>query len=347
MDINTRMPVDRPHVTVNSPNQLPEMLQELKEQLPGFAALEGVCGITLNGGCSRGYADEYSEIDLVFYVEEGQYRMWTGGQSPLPLGITRIGRYLYDIKAVSLEEELQKTWDSTALWDLSYARILYDPEGQIAGLVRTKLAERPGRLQAEGLMFNCWWHYRLAGDIWLHRGDTVQGHAMLNTAAVQLIEALFTANREYVPHSKWLIHLSRTLSWTPAGWEESLPELMGTGDFSVESLSSRQAAIARYWNEIDVYLISRECPEYPLNMMHKTFYDLLKLLLAHNTLPITEWTARAGLSMLPAEPFIRFTSIDGDRIIIDKNRFLSVAPGELYAWHASILVQLHTELGKG
>ncbi|AIQ44661.1 hypothetical protein R70723_01100 [Paenibacillus sp. FSL R7-0273] len=347
MDINTHVPVDRPHVTVNSLNLLPEMLKELKERLPGFAALEGVCGITLNGGCSRGYADEFSEIDLVFYLEAGQYTLWSGGQSPLPLGITRIGWYLYDIKAVSLEEELRKTWDSTALWDLSYARTLYDPEGQIAGLVRTKLAERPGRLQAEGLMFSCWWHYRLAGDIWLHRGDPVQGHAMLNTAAVQLIEALFIANREYVPHSKWLIHLSRTLPWTPAGWEEGLLKIMGTGDFSLESLSSRQAAISRYWNEIDAYLISRECPEYPLNIMHKTFYDLLNLLLAQDTLTVADWTARADLSMLSAEPFIRFTSVTGDQINIDKRKFLSIAPGDLYSWHASILSQLHTELGEG
>lgn len=338
------MNMNRPYVTVTSLNLLPGMLKELDERLPGFTALEGVCGITLNGGCSRGYADALSEIDLVFYLEARQYALWTGGCSPLPLGITRIGGYLYDIKAVSLEDELGKTWDSTALWDLSYARILYDPDGHIAGLIRTKLAERPGRLQAEGVMFSCWWHYRLAGDIWLHRGDTVQGHAMLNTAAAQLIEALFTANGEYVPHPKWLFHLSRTLQWTPAGWETGLMRIMDTGDFSPASLKNRQAAIDHYWHETDTYLISLECPGYPLHVMHKTFYDLLKLLLSHEALPVEAWTARAGLSLLSAEPFIRFTSVAGDRITVNKHKFFSISPGELYDWHASILNQLHSEL---
>lgn len=78
-----------------------------------------------------------------------------------------------------------------------------------------KLADPPRRLQAEGPLFQCWWYFRLAGDIWIHRGDTVQGHAMLNKAATQLIEALFSANCEHVPHEKWLIHFSRSLAWTP------------------------------------------------------------------------------------------------------------------------------------
>ncbi|MNE94496.1 hypothetical protein D3C80_1924640 [compost metagenome] len=78
--------------------------------------------------------------------------------------------------------------------------------------------------------------------------------------------------------------------------------------------------------------------------MHKTFYDLLKLLLSHDTLPVEVWTVRAGLSLLSAEPFIRFTSVAGDRITVNKHKFLSISPGELYPWHASILNQLQGEL---
>ncbi|QSF45332.1 DUF4037 domain-containing protein [Paenibacillus tianjinensis] len=252
--------MSRPYVTVTSPNLLDSILKELHNRIQDFTALDGVCGITLNGGCSRGYADELSEIDLVLYLEAGQYELWNNGCSPISLGITKRGEYLYDIKISSLDEELQKPWDSVALWDLSYARILYDPSGQIAKLMRTKLAQRPERLQAEGPMFNCWWHFRLAGDIWLHRGDIVQGHAMMNKAATQLVEALFSANREYVPHAKWLIHLSRTLPWTPAGWETGLMQIMSTGDCSRESLITRQAAIEHYWSEVDAYIISQECP---------------------------------------------------------------------------------------
>ncbi|WP_054943318.1 DUF4037 domain-containing protein [Paenibacillus ihuae] len=336
--------MSRPHVTVTSPNLLDSMQKELHNRLQDFTALDGVCGITLNGGCSRGYADELSEIDLVLYLEDGQHGQWSNGRSPLPLGITKLGEYLYDIKISNLNEEQKKPWDSVALWDLSYARILYDPSGQIARFMSEKLAQRPERMQVEGLMFNCWWHFRLAGDIWLHRGDILQGHAMMNTAATQLIEAVFIANREYVPHAKWLIHLSRTLPWTPAGWEAGLMQIMSTGDCSRESLITRQAAIQRIWSEVDAYIISQECPGYPLNIMHKTFYDLLELLLAHDNLTLETWTGRMTLSMLSAEPFIRFTTVTEDLIIVDKHKFMSIRPADLYAWHSAIVEQLHAEL---
>jgi hypothetical protein len=78
--------------------------------------------------------------------------------------------------------------------------------------------------------------------------------------------------------------------------------------------------------------------------MHKTFYDLLEFLLAHDTIPLEIWTRRMGLSMLSAEPFIRFTTVTEDRIIVDKHKFMSILPCDLYAWHSAIVGQLHAEL---
>lgn len=334
----------RPYVNLTSRNRIQDFQSEISRRLDDFTALDGVCGITLNGGLSRGYGDELSEIDLVLYLEARSYALWSGGQSPLPLGITRTGGFLYDIKIVSLEEEQQKHWDGVALWDLSYARILYDPSGRIAQLTDAKLADRPLRLQAEGPLFQCWWYYRLAGDIWIHRGDPVQGHAMLNMAAVQLTGALFLANREYVPHEKWLIHLSRTLAWTPPDWEAHLVAIMSTGDMSLNSLITRQSAIERLWEEVDTYIISLERPQYPLNVMHVTFYDLLKLLLATGTLPVHEWTRRISLSVLSSEPFIRFASLHQDHISVDKRKLLALNPEDLYSWHAAIVKQVLAEI---
>lgn len=334
----------RPYVNLTSRNRIQEFQSEIGLRLDDFAALDGVCGITLNGGLSRGYGDELSEIDLVFYLEACCYARWSGGQSPLPLGITRIGGYLYDIKIVNLEEEQHKHWDGTALWDLSYAAILFDPSGKIAQLMDAKLADRPERLQAEGPLFQCWWYFRLAGDIWIHRGDIVQGHTMLNSAAVQLIGALFLANREYVPHEKWLIHLSRSLAWTPPDWEARLLEIMNTGDFSHQSLIRRQTAIERLWEEVDAYIISQERPGYALNVMHVTFYDLLKLLLLQDPLPIDEWTRRMSLSVLSSEPFIRFISLEHDHITVDREKLLTLNPEELYSWHSAIVKQVLAEI---
>ncbi|AIQ38816.1 hypothetical protein MKZ24_03420 [Paenibacillus sp. FSL R7-0297] len=105
----------RPYVNLTSKNRIQDFQNEISRRLDYFSSLDGVTGITLNGGLSRGYGDELSEIDLVFYLETGSYQLWSGGQSPLPLGITRIGDYLYDIKILDLKEEQQKQWDSVAL----------------------------------------------------------------------------------------------------------------------------------------------------------------------------------------------------------------------------------------
>lgn len=122
---------------------------------------------------------------------------------------------------------------------------------------------------------------------------------------------------------------------------------MGTGDFSRHSLITRQAAIEHVWEEVDAYIISMERPEYQLNVMHVTFYDLLKLLLLEDPLPVTEWTKRISLSVLSGEPFIRFASVQRDHIIVDKEKLLILSPEELYSWHSAIVKQLLAEIRNG
>lgn len=334
----------RPYVILKSENKIDDFMLALQNNIKKFEALEGVCGITLNGGMSRGYADYLSEIDIVIYLDKKNYELWNNGKSPIPIGITMMEKYLYDIKILNLEEEKQKSWDSVALWDLSYAEILYDPNGEIKKLVNNKLMNKPEPLQAEGLLFSCWWYFRLAGDIWIHRGDTLQGHYILNNAVTKLVEALFIANGEYIPHEKWIIHFSRTLPWTPIQWERRLLEVMSTGDLSLQSLIKRQHAIEKLWEEVDLYIVKKECPHLDLRVMQKTFYDLLKLLLKNDFITVEEWNKNASLSLLSREPFASFATVTDEKIVIDKKKVLSTKPEELYYWHYEILEKALSEI---
>lgn len=334
----------RPYVRLKSENKIDDFMRALQNNIKKFESLEGVCGITLNGGMSRGYADYLSEIDIVIYLDKRNYELWNNGRSPIPIGITMMEKYLYDIKILNLEEEKQKSWDSVALWDLSYAEILYDPNGEIKKLVSDKLMNIPEPLQAEGLLFSCWWYFRLAGDIWIHRGDTLQGNYILNNAVSKLVEALFIANGEYIPHEKWIIHFSRTLSWTPIQWETRLLEAMSTGDLSLQSLIKRQVAIEKLWEEVDLYIVKKECPNFKLRVMQKTFYDLLKLLLKNDFITVEEWNKNASLSLLSQEPFVSFVTVTDEKIVIDKEKVLSIKPEELYYWHYEILEKALSEI---
>ncbi|HBL07117.1 MAG TPA: hypothetical protein DDZ33_09380 [Clostridium sp.] len=248
------------------------------------------------------------------------------------------------MKILNLEEEKQKSWDSIALWDLSYAKILYDPNGEIKKFVRDKLINKPEPLQAEGLLFDCWWYFRLAGDIWIHRGDTVQGHYMMNNAVTKLVEALFIVNGEYIPHEKWIINFSRTLSWTPTQWETRILKVMSTGDLSLESLINRQSVIEKLWEEIDLYIVKKECPHFKLRVMQKSFYDLLKLLFENDFVTVEEWSENASLSFLSGEPFFSFVTIKNGKIIVDKEKAFSIKPEDLYYWHYEILEKVLLEI---
>jgi len=315
----------RPYVNLKSENKINDFMLELQNSIKKLKSLEGVIGITLNGGMSRGYVDYLSEIDIVIYLDKENYELWNNGKSPIPIGITMAQKYLYDIKILNLEEEKQKSWDSIALWDLSYAKILYDPNGEIK-------------------KFDCWWYFRLAGDIWIHRGDTVQGHYMMNNAVTKLVEALFIVNGEYIPHEKWIINFSRTLSWTPTQWETRILKVMSTGDLSLESLINRQSVIEKLWEEIDLYIVKKECPHFKLRVMQKSFYDLLKLLFENDFVTVEEWNENASLSFLSGEPFFSFVTIKNGKIIVDKEKAFSIKPEDLYYWHYDVLEKALSEI---
>ena len=326
----------RPSVQISTPNHLAELRQHLDTHLPQLKALPGVLGITLNGGMSRGFADHLSEIDVTLYLDTPTHDRWQSGMAPIATGITMIDGQLYDIKAVSLEHEQNRTWEAVALWDMSYAEILYDPRGKIAALLADKLTEYPHPTSAGGYLFGAWWHYRLAGDIWLHREDALQGHMMLNQAVVELLKALFTANGEYVPHEKWLLHMSNSLSWTPADWRARLAQALSS-DATLESLKQRQSIIDSLWHDIDSYIIAHYAPGLPVDMTQKWFYDLLKRLADQGTMPVDDWQAVAGLDLLNQAPFHHVTASDGDTITLLRDQLLALTPDDLYIWHYQII----------
>lgn len=326
----------RPAVRIDAPNLLDHLRRHLDAILPRFKALPGVVGITLNGGMSRGYADALSEIDVTLFLDPAAYAAWQGGRAPLETGITRIDGMLYDLKYVDLAAETAREWGQVDLWDLSYAEILHDPTGALADLFAQKLASRPDPAEASGPLFSAWWHYDLAGTIWLRRGDTLQGHMMLNHAVENVITALFLVNREYVPHEKWLIHMSRSLDWTPAHWETRLADAMRV-DATLDSLRARQVVIAGLWDEIDRCAVERCAPGLPVRLMQKSFYDWLARLAEQGQMPLAEWESFAPLSMLTMAPFGHVVTVEDDTIRLDRAKLLALSPDEVYRWHFEIV----------
>ena len=227
-------------------------------------------------------------------------------------------------------------------WDFSYAEVLYDPRGALAALREVKLIP-PEPEEAAGPLFSAWWHFELAGTIWLRRQDAPQGHLMLNHAVEDLLTALFLVNREYVPHTKWLVHMSRSLAWTPADWPARLAAAL-TAAPTLDSLAARQITLGGLWAEVDRHALAEIDPAFPLNLMHHYHYTQLKRLAVAGSLPALEWEAGAGLSLLNSAPFHGIVTFDGATVRLDGEAFLAAGPETLYAWHYAILDAVRAEV---
>ena len=287
-------------------------------------------------GVARGYADHLSELDLTVFLESDVCAEWVSGRAPIASGITVIDGKLYDVRFADLEADREASWSQDALWDASYARILADREGRVADLLEKKLESQRSPADAERELFACWWHFRLAGDIWIYRGDALQGHQMMSEAVNDLVRALFLANAELVPHEKWLVHMSRSLAWMPPRWEDRLASALSTGDLSVGSVQRRQEEIELLWSEIDEYAVRRSA-DLPVRLMQRTFYELLAMLAERGEVPLSEWTIRAAPSLLAAEPFHTLARVVDDRVVLDREALLTIGPDSMYSWHYEVV----------
>lgn len=332
----------RPHPQIAAANQRETLYAHLLATLPRLQQLPGVIGITLNGGLSRGFGDHLSEIDVTLYLTTATYSTWQKQQSLLATGITVLNGQLYDIKLVDFAAEVEQPWSDDACWDASYAEILYDPDQKIEALYAQKLAKPPSPEQAGGLMMSCWWHFRLAGDIWIHRGDPLQGHHTFNQAVIPLVKALFIANQEWIPHDKWLLHMSRTLAWQPQQWPQRLQQALSTGDFQLDSLRQRQQVIGELWVELDQYLIDHYWPGLPVHTMQRSFYFLLECLARNGVMSRAAWEAANGGSLFNVDPFHKLVTVDAETVRLDQERLLTLDPTALYEWHYAVAAAIRT-----
>ncbi|AEV69993.1 hypothetical protein [Acetivibrio clariflavus] len=327
----------RPYVDVKRNNISDVLLKHLNDRLPEFISLPGVVGITLNGGLSRGFADHLSEIDITIFLEPDTYKYWQENKTPITLGIVVLDGVLYDIKVLDFEREKEKKYGEVELWDLSYSKILYDPHNKIAEMYENKLSNKLDVSRSQSYLFGAWWSYKLAGDIWISRDDALQGHFTLNESIPLLLKALYAANNEYIPHEKWIIHMSRTLEWKPIDWEERLGRAMSTGDLSINSLIDRQNCIEKLWLEIDNYIRETYYPDLRLKVMQKSFYELMQLLVQNQTVSVSEWNKKSSIAILNGEPFYRVTEIKNGYIILNMEKLLGLSANDMYYWHYEIV----------
>lgn len=318
--------VRRPGPIITSVNKYRDFYRQAQVFADRFAAHQGVIGILVTGGMARGYADHFSELDLAVYLDRITFEDWTRrGQTPFPEGDSWLEGWHVDFEYLCLEDELAEEWEHVKRWDRSYARILYDPQGQMREMLSSKAVLTESEKQRL-----IGWHLVLYGEYfcnlvvpsWLHRGDLLAAHHCLNVALDNLVKAVFLANDELIPFEKWGLNLSYSLDWTPKDWRRRVKEILLVRELSLAEVERRRDLLHTLFSECKQQLLPGSA--HGLEAIEARKLEILEHLRAHGAMSATEFDRRYGLRRAIQSPFFfllrRETRHDGEWLLFDEKR---------------------------
>lgn len=243
---------------LNGSNRI-EQFEKIAELLQSkIVSFEGVSGIVLMGGLVRGFADKYSDVDIIVLLRERDESLRQkirkiGSDEQKRSGVN------VDLEVHFLEDFRAWKWDEMAKWDFSHSQITFDPEGKALKLFKKRLRVSKGFwlkrivIYGEYVKWYCCPPRDNVGTIaetWVNRGDLISAHYCLNYALSLLIRIIFALNREFLPPPKWEIFYSYTLKWLPTNYKRFIGEALTVKSLSKRDLDRRLKAARELWREI-------------------------------------------------------------------------------------------------
>jgi len=206
----------------------------------------------------RGFADKYSDVDIIVLLGEKD--------EDLRKKVRKIGNEQQrrsgvdvDLEVHFLEDFRTRKWDEMATWDFSHSEIVFDPEGKMRKLLKKNLRVSKSFwlkrivIYGEYLKWYCFPPKDNVGtivDTWVDRGDLISAHYCLNYALNLLIRIIFALNREFLPPPKWEIFYSYNLKWLPSNYKKRISEALTVKNLSKSDLDRRLRATGELWREV-------------------------------------------------------------------------------------------------
>jgi predicted nucleotidyltransferase len=242
-------------VKLKGENQIRKFRQVAEGLVSKMSSFEGVTGIVFIGGLVRGFADKFSDLDIIVFLtrRDEQLRRQI---SDLGLDEQRRLGIDVDLEVHFLEDFKKWNWDEVDKWEFSRAEIVFDPKGEIKKVFSEKLRVPKDFwikrivVCGEYLKWYCCPPREEVGTVaesWIERGDLVAAHYCLNYAVDLLLRMVFALNREFLPAPKWRIFYSYGLKWLPENYRRLLGEAMLVKSFSVKDFSRRLGAVRELW----------------------------------------------------------------------------------------------------
>ena len=224
-------------------------LEIVKVFIEPYKKDKNIIGITLNGGVSRGTGDEFSEIDVHFYVKNLK-------KSKFPPKITGIGNDVgingvwFDIYVDEIEKYKNKDMSMGERWDLANCKILFDKDNQIKKLIqkRIKITKEEKIDLEEDYGFGSEWCLQLA-EIFIHRKDLKNAHMLILTSLDYYINYYFYLDNQLIPHFKWKYYYFQKLRRPSKKIKDFIFEMMKIKDYSKEEAYRKIKAIRKVMNK--------------------------------------------------------------------------------------------------
>lgn len=192
-------------------NRYKEFLSAAKIISKKIYKIEGVVGILATGGIGRGYCDEYSDLDLIVYVDDKIVR---DIEKYIAVGSLIYKDIALDTPVESYQRALKhkspsKYWSQVMRWDRENSQIIFDTEHKIENLLKEKLVfpdwEQKKLLKKynEGVED----HLKYNFEMWEKRGSLINLADSLIKAIEYIILWIYAKNKKFQPYlPKWLFY---------------------------------------------------------------------------------------------------------------------------------------------
>jgi len=242
-------------VKLKGKNQIKRFRQVAEGLVSKIVLFEGVRGVVFIGGLVRGFADRFSDVDIIVFLSRRDERVRRKIRDLGADGQRRFGIDV-DLEVHFLEDFKRWKWDEVDKWEFSRAEIAFDPKGEIRKVFREKLRVpkdfwiKRTAVCGEYLKWYCCPPKEEVGTVaesWIERGDLISAHYCLNYAVDLLVRIVFALNRKFLPAPKWRIFYSYGLKWLPENYKRLLGEAMLVKSFSAKDFNRRLRAVRELW----------------------------------------------------------------------------------------------------
>lgn len=232
--------------------------RKIAEHLVAAASkFKSVVGILYTGSLVRGFADRYSDIDVIVVVRKKNDRLarilWNEALNEQRREVVHM-----DFLVFSLIELKRRRWTELDRYDYGLTQIVYDPKGLVADLLREKL-HVPRDFWTRRIVVNAiylqWYCCAFSeeepslAEVWVKRGDLISAHYCVNYSLEVFVKLLFAMNHEFLPPPKWRLYYSYKLK-LPKDYVKGMSGAMLLNDFSEPELKRRLASLRRLWPDV-------------------------------------------------------------------------------------------------